>query len=202
MPADEDDQPDERTRRARKVIPRYARGEPQRVAVARNLAEGEMLQGILLEEGIPSILRRTGGFDVPDFLAAGPRDVMVPSSGVEMARGLLGTDVPGAMRARAADRSERIPHPRGDPHRAAGGEPGHRDALVPDPLRHGDISAARIARARTDHLRDVVAPGRLDHLDADAERVLEGRLRRALADSRDEQVAGVTADLAVEQVEH
>ena len=97
VPADEDDQPDERTRRARKVIPRYARGEPQRVAVARNLAEGEMLQGILLEEGIPSILRRTGGFDVPDFLAAGPRDVMVPSSGVEMARGLLGTDAPGAI---------------------------------------------------------------------------------------------------------
>lgn len=70
-----------------------ARGEPQRVAVVRNLAEGELLQGILLEEGIPSILRRSGGFDVPDMLAAGPRDVMVPASGVEAARALLATEV-------------------------------------------------------------------------------------------------------------
>ena len=27
------------------------------------------------------MLRRSAGFDVPDFLAAGPRDVMVPISG-------------------------------------------------------------------------------------------------------------------------
>ena len=40
---------------------------------------------MLLEEGIPSILRRTRGFDVPDFLAAGPRDVIVPETGVEAA---------------------------------------------------------------------------------------------------------------------
>ena len=73
-----------------------ARGEPQRVAVVRNLAEGELIQGILLEEGIPSILRRTGGFDVPDMIAAGPRDVMVPASGVEAARSLLATEIPGA----------------------------------------------------------------------------------------------------------
>jgi hypothetical protein len=38
---------------------------------------------------VPSILRRTRGFDVPDFLAAGPRDVLVPESGVEIARELL-----------------------------------------------------------------------------------------------------------------
>jgi len=50
------------------------------------------VQGILLEEGIPSILRRTGGFDVPDMLAAGPRDVMVPASAVETARELLSID--------------------------------------------------------------------------------------------------------------
>jgi hypothetical protein len=42
-----------------------------------------------LEQGIPSILRRTRGFDVPDFLAAGPRDVLVPESGYEAARDLL-----------------------------------------------------------------------------------------------------------------
>jgi hypothetical protein len=80
---------DERTEWARKIQPRYARGEPQRVAVGLNLAESELIQGILLEEGIPSILRRSGGFDVPDFLAAGPRDVMVPASGAEAAREML-----------------------------------------------------------------------------------------------------------------
>ena len=83
---------DEFTERARKIQPRLARGEPQRVAVGLNLAEAELIQGILLEEGIPSLLRRSGGFDVPDFLAAGPRDVMVPASGVEAARELLAFD--------------------------------------------------------------------------------------------------------------
>ena len=75
--------------------PRLARGEVRRVAVVRNLAEGELVQGILLEEGIPSILRRSGGFDVPDMIAAGPRDVMVPESGVEAARELLATGAAG-----------------------------------------------------------------------------------------------------------
>ena len=79
--------------RARKVHPRLARGEVRRVAVVRNLAEGELVQGILLEEGIPSILRRSGGFDVPDMIAAGPRDVMVPESGVDAARALLSSEV-------------------------------------------------------------------------------------------------------------
>jgi hypothetical protein len=60
-----------------------------RVAGGRNQAEAELIQGILLEEGVPSVLRRSAGFDVPDFLAAGPRDVMVPESGAELARELL-----------------------------------------------------------------------------------------------------------------
>ena len=90
--AEEPGRVDERTERARKILPRLARGELRRVGVAQNLAEAELMQNILLEEGIPSILRRTGGFDVPDFLAAGPRDVMVPESGAESARELLGTD--------------------------------------------------------------------------------------------------------------
>jgi hypothetical protein len=59
------------------------------VAGARNQAEAEFIQGMLLEEGVPSVLRRTAGFDVPDFLAAGPRDVLVPSSGVSTAREVL-----------------------------------------------------------------------------------------------------------------
>ena len=75
--------------RARKVRPQYARGDLIRVTGARNLADGEMIQGILLEQGIPSLLRRARGFDVPDFRAAGPRDVLVPASGYERARELL-----------------------------------------------------------------------------------------------------------------
>jgi hypothetical protein len=44
---------------------------------------------LLLEEGVPSTLRRTAGFDVPEMLAAGPRDILVPDSGLEVARQLL-----------------------------------------------------------------------------------------------------------------
>jgi hypothetical protein len=75
--------------KARKVKPQYTRGELVRIAGGRNLAEAELIQGILLEEGIPSMQRRTRGFDVPDFLAAGPRDILVPESAAEDARGLL-----------------------------------------------------------------------------------------------------------------
>lgn len=75
--------------RARKVKPQFTQGSLVRVAGGRNQAEAELIQGMLLEEGIPSILRRTRGFDVPDFLAAGPRDVLVPEAAAEPARLLL-----------------------------------------------------------------------------------------------------------------
>jgi hypothetical protein len=79
----------ERQQRARKIKPQLAEGPLVRVAGARNQAEGEFIQGLLLEEGVPSMLRRTAGFDVPDFLAAGPRDVMVPQTGFAAAREIL-----------------------------------------------------------------------------------------------------------------
>jgi hypothetical protein len=75
--------------RARKIRPELTRGPLARVAGGRNQAEAELIQNILLEEGVPSILRRTAGFDVPDFLAAGPRDVLVPESGYQVARAAL-----------------------------------------------------------------------------------------------------------------
>ena len=75
--------------RARKVKPQYARGEPVKVGFARNQAEAEMVQGMLLEEGIPSMAKRTRGFDVPDYLAGGPRDILVPQTGAEAAREVL-----------------------------------------------------------------------------------------------------------------
>jgi hypothetical protein len=81
--------PSERHARARKVKPQLAEGPLVRVAGARNQVEAEFIQGLLLEEGVPSMLRRTAGFDVPDFLAAGPRDVMVPQAGAVTAREVL-----------------------------------------------------------------------------------------------------------------
>ena len=75
--------------RARKIKPQYAEGELVRVAGARNQTEAEFIQGMLLEEGVPSVQRRSRGFDVPDFLAAGPRDVLVPESGAVAAREVL-----------------------------------------------------------------------------------------------------------------
>ena len=79
----------EQHERARKVKPQYSEGRLVRVAGAANQAEAELMAGMLLEEGIPSLVRRRRGFDVPDFLAAGPRDLLVPESGVEAARDVL-----------------------------------------------------------------------------------------------------------------
>ena len=75
--------------RARKINPIYTEGDLVRVAGGRNQSEAEFIQGLLLEWGVPSVLRRTAGFDVPDFLAAGPRDMLVPESGAETAREVL-----------------------------------------------------------------------------------------------------------------
>jgi len=72
-----------------KIDPEYTRGELVRVAGGRNQAEAELIQNLLLEEGIPSIVRRTAGFDVPDYLAGGPRDVLVAESAVQAARDML-----------------------------------------------------------------------------------------------------------------
>jgi hypothetical protein len=82
-------EPSEARDRARKIKPEFARGELVRVAGGRNQAEAELIQNLLLEEGIPSMFKRSAGFDVPDMLAAGDRDVLVPESGAEAARDLL-----------------------------------------------------------------------------------------------------------------
>jgi hypothetical protein len=94
--------------RARKVKKQFLDGELIAVATGRNQPEAEFIQGLLLEEGVPSMLRRSRGFDVPDMLAAGPRDVMVPRSGVPTAREVLlqaeMLDEPG----RAVEHPERL----------------------------------------------------------------------------------------------
>src|ERR1700726_2217252 len=100
----------ERQERARKIKPQYAQGALARVPWARNQAEGELTGGVLREEASPSLLRRPAGFDVPDFMAAGPRDVLVPQSGLEAAREvLLQTDaVPGAESRASTPRATRV----------------------------------------------------------------------------------------------
>jgi hypothetical protein len=107
----EEDEParDEAHERARKIRPELTRGPLVRVAGGRNQAEAELIQNILLEEGVPSIVRRTAGFDVPDFLAAGPRDVMVPESGASVAReALFAADIAPSPPPRGVDRSQAV----------------------------------------------------------------------------------------------
>ena len=76
--------------RARKVFPQYGEGPLVKVGWARNEAEAELISNLLLEEGIPSVAKRSRGFDVPDFIAAGPRDIFVAASGADNARDILG----------------------------------------------------------------------------------------------------------------
>jgi hypothetical protein len=80
---------DERQERARKIDPRYAQGPLVWAAGAGNQVEAEFIAGLLLEEGVPSLIRRAAGFDVPDFMASGPREILVPASGAEAARDVL-----------------------------------------------------------------------------------------------------------------
>jgi hypothetical protein len=60
-----------------------------KVASAQNQPEAELVQGLLRNAGVPSVVRRSGGADVPDFLAAGARDVLVPASMADIARDAL-----------------------------------------------------------------------------------------------------------------
>jgi hypothetical protein len=60
-----------------------------KVAVAPNETLALLMEGLLQESGIPSLIQRAPGFDVPDFLSAGPRDVLVPGAYLEEARRVL-----------------------------------------------------------------------------------------------------------------
>lgn len=66
-----------------------------KVAFAPNQMEAEMIQGLLREHGIESMLKRGPGFDVPEFLASGPRQVFVLESDAPAAREAL-EGTPGA----------------------------------------------------------------------------------------------------------
>jgi hypothetical protein len=53
-----------------------------------------MLAGILHDSGIPVYIRRAGGVDVPDYLAAGARVLMVPEDRLLEAHALLDPQEP------------------------------------------------------------------------------------------------------------
>jgi hypothetical protein len=63
------------------------------VAFARHQPEAEMLAGLLAELDIPVVVRRTT-VDVPDMLAGGPRELLVPADRELEARALLDPQEP------------------------------------------------------------------------------------------------------------
>jgi len=77
----------ERGRRARKVDARYTEGPAVKVAYAKDLAQAEFLAGLLLEEGIPSMVYPPGAGPYAPLM--GMRAVLVPESGADAAKELL-----------------------------------------------------------------------------------------------------------------
>jgi hypothetical protein len=61
------------------------------IARARNQIEAEFIEGLLLEEGIPSMLRTPIGGYAP---LVGSREVLVPESGAQAAREALAWEPP------------------------------------------------------------------------------------------------------------
>ena len=57
--------------------------------------QAEFLQGLLREADVGSVVRRAPGFDVPEFLASGPRHVLVAASDVPLAQDMLREIDPG-----------------------------------------------------------------------------------------------------------
>jgi hypothetical protein len=79
-------EPGELREQTRKIKPQYSEGRLVKVAYAQNQPEAELIRGLLLEEGIPCLLRNPIAGYAP---VAGSRDILVPESGVEAAREAL-----------------------------------------------------------------------------------------------------------------
>jgi hypothetical protein len=71
--------------RAQRVRPEYASGELVKVAVASSAAEADLIVGILLDQGIPA---RTAN-ELASVFPTSSRDILVPQSAYEAARGLV-----------------------------------------------------------------------------------------------------------------
>ena len=63
--------------------------DPVEVAFAANQTEADLIQGILREEGIPSMTRKPEGHFLTDLFQIGPRHVIVPASAGEKAKEIL-----------------------------------------------------------------------------------------------------------------
>lgn len=60
-----------------------------KIGSAPNETHALLMEGVLHNAGIPVLVKRGAGFDVPDFLSMGPRDVLVPEVYAEEATQLL-----------------------------------------------------------------------------------------------------------------
>ncbi len=86
----------ERRRRARKIKPQYADGPLVRVARAASQPEAELIAAMLLEEGIPCLIRNAIG----GYSAIGEHDILAPESGAQAAReALVPAQEPGGTQA-------------------------------------------------------------------------------------------------------
>jgi len=81
----------ERRRRARKIKPQYTEGPLVEIARTDSQPEAEFLAGLLLEEGIPCLLRNSIAGYSPMI---GPRQVLVPESAAQAAREALSWERP------------------------------------------------------------------------------------------------------------
>ncbi|HUB72866.1 MAG TPA: DUF2007 domain-containing protein [Solirubrobacteraceae bacterium] len=85
----------ERQRRARKIKPQYTEGQLVKVARGANRSEAEFIGNLLLEEGVPSMLRSSFGAPIGAYAPeVGAYDVLVPASGAEAAREALAYQQP------------------------------------------------------------------------------------------------------------
>ena len=60
-----------------------------KVGSAPNESMALMMEGLLRGADIPVLIRRVAGFDAPDFLAGGPRELLVPEDALPEAREIL-----------------------------------------------------------------------------------------------------------------
>lgn len=76
--------------------------EPVKVAFADNATESDLIQGILKDEGIPSVTRKPNGTFLTDLFGIGAREILVPAAAEEKAKALLAEyestdqDLPGS----------------------------------------------------------------------------------------------------------
>ncbi|MDQ2700232.1 MAG: DUF2007 domain-containing protein [Actinomycetota bacterium] len=60
-----------------------------KVAFANNATEADLVQGILREEGIPSITRKPNGTFLTDLFGIGAREILVPAAAEDHALQVL-----------------------------------------------------------------------------------------------------------------